>query len=96
MKNIFLIEIELNFNFRDQMQTVSQQMNQMLADGQIQIYGISRDLKRMWITTVADSELEVWDMVYHLPVESIMEPIINTLYTYNQSIDMVFPTVSLN
>ena len=78
------------------MQSASRLMNQMLADGQIQIYGISRDLSRMWITTIANSELEVWELVSHLPVESIMDPIITTLNTYNQAINMVFPRVSLN
>ncbi|NND31958.1 MAG: hypothetical protein HKN76_05155 [Saprospiraceae bacterium] len=96
MKNVFLIELELNFSFRNQIQTASRLMNQMLADGQIQIYGISRDLNRMWITTVADSELEVWELVSHLPVESIMDPVITTLNTYNQAINMIFPSVSLN
>lgn len=96
MKKFFLIEIELNFNFRDRMESATYLMNQMLADGQIQTYGISEDLNRMWITMVADSDFEVWELIAHLPVESIMEPIVTGLNTYNQSIDLLFPAVSLN
>ena len=96
MKKFFLIEIELNFNFRDRMESATYLMNQMLADGQIQTYSISEDLNRMWITMVADSDLEVWELIAHLPVESIMEPIVTTLNTHNQSIDLLFPAVSLN
>ena len=96
MKKFFLIEIELNFNFRDRMESATYLMNQMLADGQIQTYSIAEDLNRMWITMVADSEYEVWELISHLPVESIMEPIVTSLNTHNQSIDLLFPAVSLN
>ena len=78
------------------MDSSSYLMNQMLADGQIQTYGISEDLNRMWITMLADSDLEVWELIGHLPVESVMEPIVTSLNTYNQSIDLLFPAVSLN
>ena len=96
MKKFFLIELELNFNFRDRMESATYLMNQMLADGHIQTYSISEDLNRMWITMVADSDYEVWELIGHLPVESIMEPIVTGLNTYNQSIDLLFPAVSLN
>ncbi|MCB0689953.1 MAG: hypothetical protein KDC53_25610, partial [Saprospiraceae bacterium] len=63
MKDTFLIEIELNYTFRDHVESASYLLNQMLADGQIQTYGISDDLNRMWITTIAGTELEIWELL---------------------------------
>ncbi len=96
MKRTYLIEIELAFSFREHLASTSYLMNQMLADGRIQTYGISEDLNRMWITLIAESEMEVWELLGYLPVESIMEPIVTPMFTYNQSIEMQFPSVSLN
>jgi hypothetical protein len=96
MKDIFLIEIELNYTFRDRVESASYLMNQLLADGKIQTYGISGDLNRMWITTIAATELEIWELLGLLPIESVMEPIVTRMYTYNQSIELQFPVVSLN
>ena len=96
MKDIFLIEIELNYAFRNRMESASYLLNQMLADGKIQTYGISDDMGRMWITTIAASEFEIWELLGHLPVESAMEPLVTRMLTYNQSIDLQFPAVSMN
>lgn len=96
MKDIFLIEIELNYTFRNHVDDASYLLNQMLADGKIQTYGISGDLNRMWITTIAATEFEIWELLGLLPVEAIMEPLVTRMHTYNQSIDLQFPAVSLN
>ena len=96
MKDIFLIEIELNYTFKEQVEPASFLLNQMLADGKIQTYGISDDLNRMWITTIAGTELEIWELLGLLPVEAVMEPLVTRMHTYNQSIDLQFPAVSMN
>lgn len=96
MNDIFLIEIELNYTFRNRLESASYLMNQMLADGKIQTYGISNDLTRMWITSIAASEFEIWELLGHLPIESVLEPIVTRMHTYNQSLELQFPAVSLN
>ncbi len=75
---------------------VSDVMNQMLADGKIQTYGIAEDFSRLWITLLAHNEYEVWEVLTEVPIESVTEPLVTALHTYNQSIDLLFPAVSLN
>lgn len=96
MTNYFLVELELGDRFADNFDANTFQMNQLLADGKIQTYGVSQDWSRMWLSVLAGSELQVWDMVDNLPVEAVSEPIITALHTYNQSLDLQFPAVSLN
>jgi len=96
MKNIFLAEIELGDRFSENHESSAYQMNQLLAEGKIQTYGIANDHSRMWVTLLAESDFEAWEIVSKLPVESVMEPIITALSTYNQSLDLQFPAISLN
>ncbi len=96
MKNYFLIEIELGQHFAETYESSSTLMNQMLADGKIQTYGVDQDMSRMWISMLADTEYQVWEMICNLPIEAITQPMITTLHTYNQSIDLQFPAISLN
>ncbi len=96
MKNYFLIELELGNQFAETYTTSSSLMNQLLADGKIQTYGINDTMSRMWISMLADSDYQVWEMVCSLPIVAISEPVITTLHTYNQSIDLQFPAISMN
>lgn len=96
MGNIFLIELLLGDSIIETLESSTQLLNQMLADGKIQTYGISDDLTKLWVTFVADVELEAWEVASKLPVEAITEPLITKMLTFNQSIELQFPTVSLN
>ena len=96
MKNYFLIELELGQQFADCYESSSMLMNQLLADGKIQTYGVDQSLSRMWISMLAETEHQVWEMVSDLPVEAVSEPLVTSLHTYNQSIDLLFPAISLN
>jgi len=96
MTNYFLVELTLDYNFVDQLESASGDLNYLLAEGRIQTYAISNEMSRMWITLLADSELEVWDLLGHLSFDNVGEPIVTTLHTYNQSIDLRFPSVSMN
>ncbi len=96
MKNYFLVEIELGNRFADMMETTSYQMNELLAEGKIQTYGVARDYSRMWLTLLAETEFEAWEIISSLPVCGVNEPYITSLATYNQSLDLQFPAISLN
>ena len=96
MKNYFLIEIELGQSFGESYESSTAVMNQMLADGKIQTYGISSEMSRMWISMLADTDYQVWELVCSLPIVAVNEPMITSLHTYNQSIDLQFPAISMN
>ncbi len=96
MRNIFLAEIELGDHFHTVKDAAFYQMNQLLAEGKIQTYGMAQDNSRVWVTLLADSEFEAWEIVSGLPVNGILEPMITQLSTYNQSLDLQFPAISLN
>ena len=96
MKNYFIVEFELGDEFVETRDNVSYQMNQLLAEGQIQTYGVAQDNSRMWVTLLADSEFHAWEIVSDLPVNGIMDPYITSLSTYNQTLDLQFPAISLN
>ncbi|NND08010.1 MAG: hypothetical protein HKN87_16650 [Saprospiraceae bacterium] len=96
MKNYFLIELELGHSFGENYESSTALMNQMLADGKIQTYGINVDMSRMWISMLAESDYQVWEMVCNLPIAAVSEPLITSLHTYNQSIDLQFPAISMN
>ena len=96
MKNYFLIELELGHQFAESYDSSSSMMNELLADGKIQTYGVDQDLSRMWISMLADTEYQVWELICNLPIEAVAQPMITSLHTYNQSIDLQFPAISLN
>lgn len=96
MKNIFLAEIELGDHFHTVRDAAFYQMNQLLAEGKIQTYGIAQDNSRVWVTLIAENDFEAWEIVSSLPVSGVLEPIITPLSTYNQSLDLQFPAISLN
>ncbi len=96
MKSIFLAEIELGEHFHTVKEAAFYQMNQLLAEGKIQTYGTAQDHSRVWVTLIAESDFEAWEIVSALPVNGVVEPIITPLATYNQSLDLQFPAISLN
>ena len=96
MEIYYLVEIELNHSFVERFAEYENQLNRLLAEGKIQTYGVSKDFTRLWATFIADTEFEAWEVVSHFPVESVMEPLITPLYTYNQSLDLQFPVICLN
>ena len=96
MGKYYLIEIELGHSFVEHFSDNESSLNRLLAEGKVQTYGISNDFTRMWATMIAETELEVWEMLTSLPFDSVMEPLVTPLYTYNQSIDLHFPIICLN
>ena len=96
MGRYYLVEIELNHSFVEGFTEYETSLNRLLAEGKIQTYGISKDFTRMWAMMIADKELEVWDLLSNLPFDTVMEPLVTPLYTYNQSIDLHFPMICLN
>ncbi len=96
MRNYFIVEFQLGDQFAESSDTISYQMNQLLAEGRIQTYGVAEDNSRMWVTLIAGSEFEAWEITSGLPVYGVMDPYITSLATYNQSLDLQFPAISLN
>jgi len=94
--SIYIAEIELGDRLTRSIEFSSAGMNRLLAEGTIQTYGVSKDNSRMWVTFLAGSELEAKELVAKLPVQSVTDPIVTPLSTYNQSIDLRFPAIIWN
>jgi len=93
---VYIAEISLSHRFVGSAESSARRMNRMLAEGRIQTYGLSKDLTRMWVTFLAANEGEAWEIAVKLPVHGVTDPIVTPLSTYNQSLDLRFPTIVWN
>lgn len=96
MKQYYLVEIDIVQAPLEGMQDSIEKLNTWLAEGRIQTFGISDDEKKIWLTLIADSEYDAWEIVGILPFDGYFEPVLTALGTYNQSIDLQFPAICLN
>jgi len=92
MKKPYMVEFELPAVFdEDFIALVPEQrrvVNEMLIAGQLQSYALALDRSKLWAVMMADSELEVLEMIAGMPLCEYMKPYISELFFYNAS-DMV-------
>ncbi|MBX2817422.1 MAG: hypothetical protein KTR24_15545 [Saprospiraceae bacterium] len=96
MKQFFLVEIDIIQAPSLGMEDSIEKLNYWLAEGRIQTFGVSDDHKKLWLTLIADSEYDAWETIGILPFDGYFEPVLTSLSTYNQSIDLQFPAICLN
>ncbi len=72
-----------------------QKIDAMMAEGVIVSYSLSLDRSKLWVTFIADSEEEVYELIATFPLVEYMGPTVYELAFHN-SISNNFPVISLN
>jgi hypothetical protein len=72
-----------------------QKIDTMMGEGVIVSYSLSLDRSKLWVTFIAASEEEVYNLIGSFPLIDFMEPTVYELAFHN-SISNNFPVISLN
>ena len=70
--------------------------NRFLNTGKFQSYTLSADRSKLWVVVVAESELEVMEIISELPLSDFMLPNIVPLAFHNTTSAWRLPALSLN
>ena len=70
--------------------------NKLLNKGKFQSYTLSAERSKLWIVVVAESELDVLNILAELPLSDLMLPTIIPLAFHNTSSAWKMPTMSMN
>ncbi len=87
MKKPYMVEFELpaeyDENFIALIPAQRRTVNEMMSAGKLQSYALSLDRTKLWAVMLADSELEVLEMIASMPLCEYMKPYISELFFYN-------------
>jgi hypothetical protein len=97
--NHFIADIDLVNPFSEAFVTLipfqREKIDSMMGDGVVVAYSLSLDRSKLWVTFIAESEEEVYDLIGSFPLIEFMEPTVYELAFHN-SISNNFPVISLN
>ncbi len=97
--NHYIADIELINPYSEDFVTLipfqRQKIDALMGDGIIVAYSLSIDRSKLWVTFIADSEEEVYELIAGFPLIQFMEPTVYELAFHN-SISNNFPVISLN
>ncbi|HWZ22431.1 MAG TPA: hypothetical protein VNW06_07230 [Cytophagaceae bacterium] len=72
-----------------------EKIDTMMGEGVIVSYSLSVDRSKLWVTFIAATEAEVYELIATFPLIEFMEPTVYELAFHN-SISNNFPVISLN
>ena len=93
MKKTFMIEFELPDTFSEAfLALIPQQrlfIDNLLADGTVKSYSLALDRSRLWTVLIAESEIEVVEIIKTMPLRDHMLAHISQLMFHNVAEQMV-------
>lgn len=97
--NHFIADIDLINPYSEDFITLipfqRQKIDILMGDGIIVSYSLALDRSKLWVTFIANSEEEVYELIATFPLFKFMEPTVYELAFHN-SISNNFPVISLN
>ena len=90
-----LLPTELNDEFISMIPDHRERINRLMQLGTITSYALAGDRSRVWATTAAETEAEVWEMLDTLPLRRFMSVQIYPLM-FHQTLRLIGPRFSLN
>ena len=97
--NHFIAEIDLINPYSEDFVSLipfqREKIDAMMGEGVIVAYSLSLDRKKLWVTFIAESESDVYELISTFPLIEYMEPTVYELAFHN-SISNNFPVISLN
>jgi muconolactone delta-isomerase len=97
--NQYLVDLDLPDELTDEFLSLiphqRAHINKMMADGVLNSYALSSDRTKVWAIIVAESEMEVDNVLQTMPLFDYMESTIYELAFYNVA-GSGLPAISLN
>ena len=97
--NHFIADIDLITPYSEDFMSLipfqREKIDGMMGEGVIVSYSLSLDRSKLWITFIANSEEEVYELIATFTLIQFMEPTVYELAFHN-SISNNFPVISLN
>ncbi len=81
----FTLPSELSEEFIQKIPSQRNLVNRLIGEGKVLNYSLSLQDSKLWVVFCADTEAELLDMVYRLPLTRYMSVRISTLSLYSSS-----------